>query len=641
MWNVAKNVKSAEAWKIYAKALNEYKKETRQAKRMSWREFCESVMETQEAARMKKIISRDPTVPGCLKKPDGSWTETNGETLNTLLSTHFPGCTNVDVNSTTVAPRVISLVDRAKAREIVSKEKIEWAIDSFKPYKAAGTDGVMPAMLQNSRRSILPLLVGIYRSCLLAKYLPRKWREVRVVFIPKTGKTGHNSPKDYRPISLSSFLLKTMERLIEIYIKGIPSFGSLCSAQHDYCKGKSVDTALHEAVKHVEASLRQKEFTLAAFIDIEGAFNNLKTTSIMRALEVFGVDEMVTDWIVNMLRSRIINSTWGNTSRRKCVDRGTPQGGVLSPLLWNLAVDEILKDLTKRRIKAVAYADDMAILVSGKFPSTLSELMESALKVVSKWAESNGLAVNATKTELILFTGKRRAVEFNLPKIGSTTLQLSKEARYLGVILDSKLNWKANTEYRTKKALIAFNMCRRTFGKRWGMRPYIVYWMYTAIILPILTYGCLVWWNSVNVKTQLRSFDKVQRLACIGITGALRTTPTAGMRMILHMLSMELYVKCRAAKSAVRLKSLQAWENISYGHASIFDQFPGVSVPEQTDYLTGYLDFGSRYKILIPQRGSWESNSVMRNEISIFTDGSKMSQGVGAGVFSELSESFS
>lgn len=76
------------------------------------------------------------------------------------------------------------------------------------------------------------------------------------------------------------FQRKTIEKIIDLHIKNLLSFSQLCMVQHEYCKGRSVETALHEVVE-----------TLAAFLDIEDAFSNLKAFSIGNALREFGVEE--------------------------------------------------------------------------------------------------------------------------------------------------------------------------------------------------------------------------------------------------------------------------------------------------------------------------------------------------------------
>ena len=84
-------------------------------------------------------------------------------------------------------------------------------------------------------------------------------------------------------------------------------------------------------------------------------------------------------------------------------------------MLWLLVVDEILLKLERKGVTVIAYADDIAILVTGKFLDTLSELIESALSTVKRWTEGTGLGVNADKTELVLFTRRHKTPVFNLP----------------------------------------------------------------------------------------------------------------------------------------------------------------------------------------------------------------------------------
>jgi hypothetical protein len=65
---------------------------------------------------------------------------------------------------------------------------------------------------------------------------------------------------------------------------------------------------------------------------------------------------------------------------------GCPQGGVLSPLLWNLVVDRLLVATSDLGFSAFGYADNIIIIVQSKFAHTVRELMQSALDVVVKWA---------------------------------------------------------------------------------------------------------------------------------------------------------------------------------------------------------------------------------------------------------------
>jgi len=81
-------------------------------------------------------------------------------------------------------------------------------------------DGIFPALLQEGWEILSLYLVRIFRDCLANGYVPVLWRQAKVVFIPKPGKSSYCGPNDFRPISLTSFLLKTMERLVDRFVKG-------------------------------------------------------------------------------------------------------------------------------------------------------------------------------------------------------------------------------------------------------------------------------------------------------------------------------------------------------------------------------------------------------------------------------------
>ena len=116
-------------------------------------------------------------------------------------------------------------------------------------------------------------------------------RQVKVVFIPKPGRSSYCGPKDLRPISLVSFLLKTLERLVDRFLRDeILSLKPLHPNQHAYQAGKYVEMAPHQLVVWVEKAPDQHEVALGVFLDIEGAFNNTSYDSMCAALVRHGVD---------------------------------------------------------------------------------------------------------------------------------------------------------------------------------------------------------------------------------------------------------------------------------------------------------------------------------------------------------------
>jgi len=120
------------------------------------------------------------------------------------------------------------------AARVVTYRRVEWAIDSFAPYKSPGRDGIFPALLHEGRRILYPYLVKIFCACLVTSYVPAIWRELMVVFIPKSGRNSYSESMEFRPISITSFLLKTMERLVDKVFKG-RNFGFCAITSQSTC----------------------------------------------------------------------------------------------------------------------------------------------------------------------------------------------------------------------------------------------------------------------------------------------------------------------------------------------------------------------------------------------------------------------
>jgi hypothetical protein len=100
---------------------------------------------------------------------------------------------------------------------------------------------------------------------------------------------------------------------------------------------------------------------------------------------------------------------------RVAMSRGCPHGGVLSPLLWCLVVDDLIARLSMAGVCCQGYANDICLLAVGKFPNMVSELMQGALHTVEKWCGRVGLSVNPDKTNLVVFTRKRKLSGFFEP----------------------------------------------------------------------------------------------------------------------------------------------------------------------------------------------------------------------------------
>jgi len=236
--------------------LASYKKAIRRAKRTAWQTFCSDIEKTTDAARLRKILSKTAAPLGYLQKANGSWSDSSKESLDMLLDAHFTGSQQAGHPPERGAREGIEL------DPLLSYRNNKWSVHSFKPYKSPRRDGITPAHIQQVGQLAINWLQKIFQSILAVGELPTAWQETKVVFIPKAGKATLTTAKDFRPISLTSFLLKSFERMISLHIRAAVDPTQISEAQHAYTKGKSTDSELHLVVSSIEKSLRIKEYTL-------------------------------------------------------------------------------------------------------------------------------------------------------------------------------------------------------------------------------------------------------------------------------------------------------------------------------------------------------------------------------------------
>jgi hypothetical protein len=515
--------------------------------------------------------------------PGGDYTVDEAEILQLLLDTHFPGCILPNYNSSRIFTQ--ANVDTNRLSDVVSYSRVEKAVMSFKPFKSAGSDEIFPKLLQSCLTILLKPLTALFRCSIALGHIPLAWQSVRVVFIPKAGRSSYDIPKSFRPISLTSFFLKTLERVIEDFLcSEILVNSPLHRNQHAYQKGKSTETALHNVVTCIEDAFRFNEVCLAVFLDVEGAFDNTSYAAVRSAASSHLIPEYLITWIERLLSDRILTSSLGSTVLQVSPVKGCPQGGVLSPLLWNLVADGLLRALDNAHFLTIGYADDYVILIKGKFVSTVYNVMQSALRIVENWCRTVGLSVNANKSSTVLFSRRRDTFTNHSLRLFGENIPQHHNVKYLGVILDYKLNWNAHVDYRLAKALRILFLCRRLISVNFGLKPKYVFWIYKSIVIPTLDYASLVWWPKILQRTAMTKINKLQRLACLMISGSFKTAPSKALEAIIGLPPIDLHIKKTAMSSAYRLNNTGFFISyVYYGHREIlkllFKEIPLSAAP--------------------------------------------------------------
>ena len=183
---------------------------------------------------------------------------------------------------------------------------------------------------------------------------------------------------------------------------------------------------------------------MAASLDCSGAFDNVTFDSSKRALTRHRLPPGITSWYIHLLENRRVTSDLYGSARTISPTMGTPQGGVLSPTIWNLIIDEIITEVDGLGCKIVGYADDLIILANGTHLPTIRDQLQIALNKIIQWGDRNNLAFNPQKSQVLLST---RKYKYTLPdklSIKGTPIEFSSSIKYLGLLIEKSLSWHSH-----------------------------------------------------------------------------------------------------------------------------------------------------------------------------------------------------
>jgi hypothetical protein len=188
---------------------------------------CKEINDVLASAKLMQIIAKQMTNRvSTIKLHDGQYTQTGKETPKELFRVHFPDSKLIEDSDDRQGQQNLGICRHITNREdwnlaklVINQSKIRWALGTFKRFKSVGTEGIVPALLQQVMKHLVPHLCRIFRACKAYGLTPMAWRQVKVTFIPKSGKLDYTEAKVYRPISLSCLLLKRMKKLLDRHIR--------------------------------------------------------------------------------------------------------------------------------------------------------------------------------------------------------------------------------------------------------------------------------------------------------------------------------------------------------------------------------------------------------------------------------------
>ena len=635
--------------KKIAQANKEYEKIAERAQIKSWKDFTGDINSTHQASRMNKILKSTGVIhtqPGTIKNNEGQLATSPKETMDNLIKYHF-GEETESKETHTIKYRK---PDEDLSEKIFSKERIIKAIINLKSKKAPGPDGVTNDMIKEGKDYLLEPIQNIFMASHRLQIPPTTWTLSKGLFLSKPGKDDYQSPKAYRTITLSPTLLKLHEKLLLWYLEvDCQIYKRISNKQHGFKKGQSVITALHKCIHTIEKRMAKSGMVLAMFLDIQGAFDNVSFKSIEKAMDNANIDKQTTSWITNWLTNRKITLEMIGEKRTVKIRKGCPQGGVLSPLLWLLVIDDILRKGPKDIPALInGFADDLCCLTEGTEKkkkkkknaegtnkegrtviSVMKQRMQATANYINEWCSRQGLKLSASKTVLVLFSKKEVNKQPSI-KIGGHEIKTSDQAKLLGVILDKRLNFKEHMEQSIKKAHACLARTRSAVGKQWGLNPTTIKWIYTAVVRPVLEYGIAVTSSAINYVVIAQKLRSLQATALRMVTGAYSRTAIADLNILTNTIDIVEYLKMAAAKTMINLTATGNWtkEDASHkGHVKNASTYTNEIKTLKVDVDTPKLNLDNKFDTIIPTDQRLYTETIITGtkdtNIQCYTDGSK------------------
>ena len=325
---------------------------------------------------------------------------------------------------------------------------------------SAGHDELPPFVAKSCIEEFIEPLTYMINESLRTGICPSELKIARVVPIFKSGDPSLLT--NYRPISVLSFFSKVFERIVYDYLFDfICTNNILYDYQFGFRPGHSTQQAIITLIDKITKSLDNGDIVISLFIDLKKAFDTVDHRILLRKLYAYGIRGTMLKWIESYLSGRTQYVVFdGQESEIHGIQCGVPQGSILGPLLFILYMNDIcnVSDI----FFAIMYADDTSLVVNGKDLNALIQLLNTALIDLCTWFKANRLSLNTTKTFYMIFHRARIKHMSGVADsivMDNTILAKTSSLKYLGVIVDRKLNWIEHISYVRNKVSKGIGCC--------------------------------------------------------------------------------------------------------------------------------------------------------------------------------------
>ena len=368
------------------------------------------------------------------------------------------------------------------------EEDIIEAIDQISPTAAAGPDKFPSLLLKICKQTLAKPLFMIWKRSLSTGDIPQLLKTANVVPIHKGG--GRGLPANYRPVALTSHLIKIFEKVLRKYLVAYMEENNLFNpGQHGFRNGRSCLSQLIAHFDHITHLLETGQNVDVVYLDFAKAFDKVDFMVTMRKLHNLGVSGRLGRWIHSFLTNRkqtvVVNGVKCGLSD---VKSGVPQGSVLGPLLFLILIGDIDQEVVSAFV--FSFADDTR---AAKAISTEEDVkaLQDDLQAIYRWSDDNNMDFNFPKFECLRYgrNNELKSSTHYYSKSGEVIRDVQ-HAKDLGVVMSSDGSFSKHISSVIETAKQMSGWVLGTFRTR-DRTPMLSLWK--SLIRSKLEYCCQLW----------------------------------------------------------------------------------------------------------------------------------------------------
>lgn len=398
--------------------------------------------------------------------------------------------------------RSIAIEQQLVSKMFVSTEVVHIIIKSRNNKKSSGSDTMPNYALKKLSTSTIRLFAVLFNHITNIQYIPSNWKIASITPVPKPNKNIENT-SNWRPISQISTLSKCYEKVMDNALRLECNEKELIDpCQFGFQPGCSTTHAIAKIVTDVAKGLNNGEPTMAVLIDLQSAFDVIWHDGLIFKLHKLGISPPLIALVKNYLTNRkFFVKLNKDKSGTKNIVAGTPQGSIISALLFILYLNDLPKPMNLIcNIKRLLFADDIIIYTTTKnidfARMAMNKFLNDVFTFLMKWK----LKINVNKCESIPFVGHYKDLNLAIRKraldckftINRTIIKKSSEVKYLGVILSQDFQFTKHVKHILGKINAALAMLNTLFTNKF-VDKVVKLIMYKQLIRPLIMYASPCW----------------------------------------------------------------------------------------------------------------------------------------------------